>query len=38
MHEVPDASAIAKAIDYSVGRWMALTRYLDGNLPVGNNW
>jgi transposase len=31
---VPDGSAIAKAIDYSRGRWLALTRYLnDGDLP-----
>ena len=36
---VPDGSAIAKAIDYSLGRWAALTRYLDdGNLPCDNNW
>jgi transposase len=36
---VPDGSAIAKAIDYSRGRWPALTRYLnDGNLPCDNNW
>jgi transposase len=27
--KVPDGSAIAKAIDYSLGRWEALTRYLD---------
>jgi hypothetical protein len=25
---VPDGSATAKAIDYSLGRWVALTRYL----------
>jgi len=32
------ASAIAKAIDYSLGRWAALTRYLDdGDLPIDNN-
>jgi transposase len=36
---VPDGSAIAKAIDYSRGRWEALTRYLDdGDLPCDNNW
>lgn len=36
---VPDGSAAAKAIDYSRGRWVALTRYLDdGNLPCDNNW
>ena len=35
---VPDGSAIAKAIDYSLGRWAALTRYLDdgkGNTIIG---
>jgi len=36
---VPDGSAIAKAIDYSLGRWTALTRYLgDGGVPCDNNW
>lgn len=36
---VPDGSAMAKAIDYSLNRWGALTRYLDdGNLPIDNNW
>ncbi len=36
--QVPDGSAIAKAIDYSLGRWAALTRYLeDGELPIDNN-
>jgi len=36
---VPDGSAIAKAIDYSLGRWGPLTRYLqDGAVPVDNNW
>jgi len=36
---VPDGSAIAKAIDYSRGRWTALTRYLDdGDVPCDNNW
>ena len=36
---VPDGSATAKAIDYSLNRWAALTRYLDdGNLPCDNNW
>jgi len=34
-----DGTAIAKAIDYSLGRWKALTRFLDdGALPVDNNW
>lgn len=36
---VPEGSAIAKALDYSLKRWQALTRYLDdGQLPVDNNW
>jgi hypothetical protein len=34
-----DGTAIAKAIDYSLGRWQALTRFLDdGTLPIDNNW
>ncbi len=34
-----DGTAIAKAIDYSLGRWTALTRFLDdGALPIDNNW
>ena len=37
--KVPDGSAIAKAINYSLGRWPALTRYIDdGDLPIDNNW
>lgn len=33
-----DGTAIAKAIDYSVGRWQALTRFVgDGALPADNN-
>jgi transposase len=36
--QVPDGSATAKAIEYSLGRWAALTRYLDdGELPIDNN-
>jgi len=36
---VPDGSATAKAIDYSLKRWHALTRYLDdGAVPIDNNW
>jgi hypothetical protein len=36
--KVPDGSAIAKALDYSLTRWSALTRYLDdGTLPSDNN-
>jgi transposase len=36
--QVPDGSAIAKAVEYSTGRWAALIRYLeDGDLPIDNN-
>ena len=36
--QVPDGSATAKAIDYSLGRWEALIRHLeDGDLPIDNN-
>lgn len=36
--QVPDGSATAKAIQYSLGRWTALIRYLDdGDLPIDNN-
>jgi transposase len=35
---VPEGSAIAKALDYSLKRWAALTRYLeDGAVPIDNN-
>lgn len=35
---VPDGSAIAGAIDYSLNRWVALTRFLeDGDVPIDNN-
>jgi transposase len=35
---VTDGTATAKAIDYSLGRWAALTRYLDdARLPIDNN-
>jgi len=38
-HKVPDGSATAKAIDYSLNRWAALTRYIDdADLPIDNNW
>jgi transposase len=34
-----EGTAIAKAINYSLGRWQALTRFLDdGSLPIDNNW
>ena len=33
-----DGSALAKAIDYSISRWMALARYSeDGHYPIDNN-
>jgi transposase len=36
--QVPDGSATAKAIQYCLGRWAALIRYLDdGDLPIDNN-
>lgn len=35
---IPEGTAIAKALDYSLKRWTALTRYLDdGALPIDNN-
>lgn len=35
---VPDGSAIARAIDYSLNRWGPLTAYLDdGGVPIDNN-
>jgi transposase len=35
---VPDGSAIANAIDYSLNHWMALTANLnDGRVPIDNN-
>jgi transposase len=37
--KVPDGSATARAIEYGLRRWEALTRYLDdGDLPIDNNW
>ena len=37
--KVPGGSATAKALDYSLRRWVALTRFVgDGQLPVDNNW
>jgi transposase len=37
--KIPDGSATARAIDYSLNRWGALTRFLDdGDLPIDNNW
>ena len=37
--QVTSSSAIAKALDYSLKRWQALTRFIDdGRLPIDNNW
>jgi transposase len=37
--KVPDGSATAKAINYSLKRWSALIRFIDdGDLPIDNNW
>jgi transposase len=37
--KVLSGSATAKALDYSLKRWVALTRFVqDGQLPVDNNW
>lgn len=37
--KIPDGSATARAIDYSLNRWTALTRFIDdGGLPIDNNW
>jgi len=36
---VSEGSAIARALDYSLRRWLALTRYLDDpQVPIDNNW
>ena len=36
--KIPNGTATAKALDYSLKRWPALTRYLDdGALPIDNN-
>jgi len=36
---VPSSSPTARAINYSLKCWPALSRYLDnGNLPIDNNW
>ena len=36
---VPEGSAIGRALDYSLKRWAALSRYLDdGAVPIDNNW
>lgn len=37
--KLPDSSATARALDYSLRRWAALTRFAgDGQLPVDNHW
>ena len=37
--KVTDGSATAKALDYTLKRWPALTRYIDdGQIPIDNNW
>ena len=37
--KVPEGSATAKALDYSLRRWVALTRFVDdGQLSIDNNW
>ena len=37
--KITDGSATAKALDYSLKRWTALTQFLDdGRLPIDNNW
>jgi transposase len=34
---VPGGLATAKAIEYTLGRWAALIRYIDdGDLPIDN--
>lgn len=36
--KVPPGTATAKALDYSLNRWAALTHYLDdARLPIDNN-
>ncbi|MBP1193488.1 hypothetical protein JOE39_001467 [Pseudomonas sp. PvP100] len=36
---VLEGSAISRALDYSLKRWAALSRYLDdGAVPIDNNW
>jgi transposase len=37
--QVAHGGATAKALDYSLKRWQALTRFIDdGRLPIDNNW
>ena len=37
--QLPEGSATARAIDYSLKRWVALTHCIDDSrLPADNNW
>jgi len=37
--QITDGTATARALDYSLKRWGALTRFVDdGQLPIDNNW
>ena len=37
--QVAHGGATARALDYSLKRWQALTRFIDnGRLPINNNW
>ena len=37
--QVPSGSSIAKAIDYSLKRWAALSHYVNhAQVPIDNNW
>src|SRR5450830_1329709 len=37
--KITDGSATARALDYSLKRWTALTQFLDdAQLPIDNNW
>ena len=36
---MPERSATAKAINYTLGRWGPFTRYLEAAaVPINNNW
>lgn len=38
-NQVAHGGATARALDYSLKRWQALTRFIDdGRLPIDNNW
>ena len=39
MSSTNSKNTTAKALDYSLKRWQALTRFIDdGRLPIDNNW